>query len=373
MLGEEEGNKMNIVLSGGGTAGHIYPALALAEELADRGHRIFYAGTPKGIEARIVAQEGIEFKAFEAAGFNRNHPLSIVRALRLILASTGKAKRWFDEIKPDRVVCFGGYVCLPVGGAAVSRSIPLVVHEQNSVMGMANKRLSARAAKVALTYEVAASAVADASKVVVTGNPVRRSIFDASRSQGRAYCGVPDDARLLVVFGGSQGARHINQAVCAAKDWLLERPDLHIRHIAGPKEAESVAQALALTPEQQQRWQVIGYEDSMGKVLAACDMVVARSGATSLAEISALGIPAILVPFPYATADHQTTNARAYVDKGAAMMVADSDVEGPDFKRALEQLVDDAQLRQRMREAAAEFKTRDAAAKLADVVIAAGS
>ena len=362
---------MNIVLSGGGTAGHIYPALALAEELAGRGHSIYYAGTPTGAEARIVAQEGIDFTPFEATGFNRNHPLSIVKALRLTLSSTAKAKRWFGQINPDRVVCFGGYVCIPVGRAAADAGVPLVVHEQNSVMGMANKYLSARAAKVALTYEVASDAVADQSKVVVTGNPVRRSVFDASRAEGRAYCGVPEDARMLVVFGGSQGARHINQAVCAAKDLLLARCDLHVRHIAGPKEAESVEQALALTQEQRQRWQVIGYEDSMGKVLAATDMVVSRSGATSLAEISALGIPAILVPFPYATADHQTTNARAYVDKGAAMMVADAEVEGPGFVDALERLVDDADLRQRMHQSAASFKTQDAAAKLADVVIGA--
>ena len=359
---------MNVVVSGGGTAGHINPALALADELARRGHTVYYAGTPAGVEARLVPQAGVPFTAFEAAGFNRSHPASIFHAVKLIAASTRKAKAWFNEIKPDVVVCFGGFVCIPVGRAAEQMGVPVVVHEQNSIMGMANKYLAKKAAAVALTYEVAGKGVVDPAKLVVTGNPVRRSVFDATRAEGRAYAGVPEDALMLVVFGGSLGARHINTALAECKDRLLSRPNLYVRHITGPKEFDAVRDQLALTDEEAKRWTVVGYEDRMGDVLAACDMVVSRAGATSLAEISALQIPALLVPYPYATANHQATNAREYVAAGAAFEIDDDKVETPEFSRLLGELVDDASVRERMKAAAASFETGNAAAKLADVV-----
>lgn len=362
---------MLFVLSGGGTAGHINPALALAEVLQERGHQVVFAGTPQGIEARLVPQAGLAFKPFEAAGFNRRHPLTLFHALRLIQGSTKKAKAWFDEIHPDAVVGFGGYVCIPVARAAEAKGIPVVVHEQNSVMGIANKYLAKKAAAVALTYRVAGEPVADKSKLVLTGNPVRASIFDSTREQGRAMLGIPDEALMLLVFGGSLGARHINAALCELKDRLLAVDNLYIVHITGPKELETVQHDLALTEEQARRWQVMGYQNRMGETMAAADLVVSRAGATSLAEISARQIPALLVPFPYATADHQTVNAREYVEAGAAFMVPDAQVETPEFADKLFEMLEDADLRQRMHEAGAAFGTRDAAGNLADVVIGA--
>ena len=364
---------MLAVLTGGGTVGHINPALALAEVLAERGVDVRFAGTPNGREAEIVPAAGVDFTPFEASGFNRNHPTSIVKAVYLMEKGVGAASRWFDEIKPDVVVGFGGYVSLSVGRAAEKRGIPVVIHEQNSVMGMANKNLAKRATAVCLTYEHAASAVADASKVVVTGNPVRRGVFSATREQGRLAFGVPEDARMLLVTGGSQGARHLNQALCALKDRLLAFDDLYVIHVTGPKELDAVTDALSLTPEEQERWKLYGYTDQMGAAMAAADAIVSRAGASSLAEISARALPALLVPFPFATEDHQTTNARAAVDAGCAFMVADADVEGDEFASLLLQLVDDADLRARMREAARAQKTADAAELLADVVMKAAS
>lgn len=366
---------MRIVLSGGGTAGHINPALALAEVLQSRGCEVLFAGTPAGVEARLVPAAGIPFVPFEAQGFNRSHPLTLPKAVLKIAKSTRAAREWFDEIKPDCVVGFGGYVCIPVARAAEQRGIPVVVHEQNSVMGMANKYLARRAAAVCLTYEHAAAALGEpaASRVVVTGNPVRASVFSATREQGRAAFGVPADARMLLVTGGSLGARHLNQALAALKGTLLSYPDLHIVHVAGPKELERVQEALALSPAEAARWQVLGYTDRMGEAMAAADVVVSRAGATSLAEISARALPALLVPFPFATEDHQTMNARACVEAGAALMVPDAEVEGPQFAQALVRLIEDGDLRGRMAAAARAQKTRDAAALLADEVLAAAA
>ena len=364
---------MLAVLSGGGTAGHINPALALADVLKERGWDVRYAGTPQGVEARLVKEAGLPFTPFEAAGFNRNHPTTIFKGVSLISKSTKEAQKWFRDIKPDVVVAFGGYVCLPVGRAAEKMGVPLVVHEQNSVMGMANKYLADRAQAVCLTYEHAAKDLKDTGKVQVTGNPVRASVFDATREEGRAMLGIPNDARMLLVFGGSLGARHINQALCGLKDKLLAYDDLYIVHVTGPKELESVEEALQLTEEQKKRWMLFGYQNHMGECEAAADAIVSRAGATSLAEISARAIPALLVPFPYATEDHQTTNAKAYVEAGCAYMIPDADVETPQFEELVRALIEDADVRESMRQAARAQKTRDAARLLADVVTSAAS
>ena len=222
---------MLAVLSGGGTAGHINPALALADELVSRGWDVRFAGTPGGVESRLVPAAGIPFTAFKASGFDRSHPASLAKGVAKIAASTGKAKKWFADIKPDVVVGFGGYVCIPVARAAEKTGVPVVLHEQNSVAGMANKYLARRADAVCVTYECSAESLGAAAPVTVTGNPVRRSVIEADRAAGRAMFDLAEDDCMLLVFGGSLGARHINEAVVALKDELLARPNLHIVHI----------------------------------------------------------------------------------------------------------------------------------------------
>ena len=340
---------MKFVLTGGGTAGHINPALALAEILQECDHEVFFAGTPQGVEARLVGQTDIPFVAFEASGFDRERPHTLVTSSLKILRSARKAKAWMCEVRPDAVVGFGGYVSIPVG--------------------MANKFLGKKAAAVALTYEVAGKDIADASKLIVTGNPVRSSVLSATREQGREMLGIPQDATMLLVFGGSLGARHINAAISSLKKQLLAIDGLYVVHITGPKEYEATCAELALTDEEASRWTVMPYQDRMAETLRAADCTISRAGATSLAEISALGLPALLVPFPYAAEDHQTTNARAYVERGAAEMMADSELDSEEFANKVLALVTDADLRNRMRAAAATFETENAAAKLADVVV----
>ncbi len=362
-----------IVLSGGGTAGHINPALALAEVLGQRGCGVHFAGTPQGLESRLAVEAGLPYRAFRASGFDRSNPVSLVTGVCRIAKSTRQARAWFAELAPDAVVGFGGYVCIPVARAAEQLGIPVVLHEQNSVMGMANKFLSGKAAAVCLTYADTAGNAASAEQTHLTGNPVRASVLAASRAEGRALRGIPEDATVLLVFGGSLGARHINQAIVRLKGELLARPDLHIVHITGPKELEQVQRDLALSDEQAERWHVVGYEDKMAQVLAAADCVVSRAGATSLAEISARGIPAVLVPFPYAAEDHQTKNAEGYVAAGAAELVSDDMLDSPAFERAVLALVDDEARRARMRQAAASFGSADAACVLADIVLAAAN
>lgn len=365
----KEDKKPVIVLTGGGTAGHINPALALAEVLKDKGCEVYFAGTPNGVEARLVKEAGIPFVAFEASGFDRSNPLTLIKGVAKISSSTKKAIKWFSEIKPDVVAGFGGYVSIPVARAAEKVGIPVVIHEQNSVMGMANKYLARSASAICLTYPLEDDGALHDKDVRITGNPVRSSVLNANREDSRKALGMPQDARMLLVFGGSLGARHINEAIANMKDDLLSREDLYVMHVAGPKEFDSVKDALRLTDNESKRYEVLGYQDRMAEALASADLVVSRAGATSLAEISALGVPAVLVPFPYATADHQTMNARSYVDAGAALMFSDDAVEEDVFKQAILELLDNPAKRQAMRDAADGFETGKASEKLASCVL----
>ena len=354
-----------VVLSGGGTAGHINPAIALAERLIEDGFDVRFAGTPGGIESRLVPEAGIDFRPFEAKGFDRKKPWTLLTGSAIIARSTGQAKEWFKEIRPACVVGFGGYVSIPVTRAANAMGIPVVVHEQNSVMGMANKSAAKKASAVCLTYPLPEGM--DPSWKVI-GNPVRRAVMEASRSEGRSYLGIPEDATVLVVFGGSLGARHINQAIAAMKDDLLAVDGLHIVHIAGKGDFTRTEEELSLTEEQSARWHLKEYENNMGAVLAAADAVVSRAGATSLAEIAARRIPAVLVPYPFARGDHQTLNARSYASEGAAYVIADADVEGEEFRQAVMELATDPAARERMHSASDSGSSEDAASALADVV-----
>ena len=248
--------------------------------------------------------------------------------------------------------------------------MPYLLHEQNSVPGLANKMCAAHAARVCCALPQALSAFEGkgAAAHVVTGNPVRRSVVEASRPAGRSAFGVPEGATMLLVFGGSLGAHHLNEAVCSLKDELLARPGLVIVHSTGADDEAFVRQTLSLTDEQAARWQVMPYISNMGEALAAADLVVSRAGASSIAEIAALAAPSILVPYPHATADHQTTNAHYLVDAGAALLVPDAELDGASFSSALTGLLDEPERRATMREAARGLGSAQAASTLADQV-----
>lgn len=360
---------MYFVVCAGGTAGHINPALAVADELRSRGHEVTFAGTPNHIEAKLAVDAGFEFVGFEVAGFDKSRPLTLVSSGMKILKATGKAKRMFAERRPDAVLTFGAYVSIPVGRAASQMGIPLIVHEQNSVAGMANRYLCKRADVTALTYAEAASGLEPKHEPVVTGNPVRASFETCSRTAGRAYLDIPEDATLLLVFGGSLGARHINQAFAAMKERLLGIEGLFVVHSTGDKDFDSVEQSLALTDDEARRWRLFPYIDRMGDVLAACDLVVSRAGASSLSEIATLGVPAVLVPYPHARGDHQTLNAKSVVACGAAELVPDDQVEDVSFADLVVELLTDPGRRATMSAASTKLSGSDARKRLADLAI----
>lgn len=370
-------DSLRVAIAAGGTAGHINPALALAEELAARGHQVEFFGQPKKLESTLVPQAGFPFNPIDVTGFDRSRPWTLVSALWRMRAAQKTIGRHFGSSRPDVAVGFGAYIELPLINWCHAQGIPCVIHEQNSVPGLANKTSAAKVKTVCVSLPVAIDAfrgkVGPDTQIVVTGNPVRQSVIRADRAEGRRSLGIPKDATMLLVFGGSLGARHLNQGVAALKSKLLSRKDLYVIHSTGKGEYDSVVQELALTPDEAARWRVMPYIDRMGEDLAAADLVLSRAGASSVAEIAALAVPSMLVPYPFATADHQTTNARYLVDAGAAVLLPDEKIDTSEFEDDLLGLVDDPARRQAMRDAARGLAQDKAALALADQVESAAA
>ncbi|MGO5267304.1 undecaprenyldiphospho-muramoylpentapeptide beta-N-acetylglucosaminyltransferase [Parafannyhessea umbonata] len=370
-------DSLRVAIAAGGTAGHINPALALAEELAARGHQVEFFGQPKKLESTLVPQAGFPFNPIDVTGFDRSRPWTLVSALWRMRAAQKTIGRHFGSSRPDVAVGFGAYIELPLINWCHAQGIPCVIHEQNSVPGLANKTSAAKVKTVCVSLPVAIDAfrgkVGPDTQIVVTGNPVRQSVIRADRAEGRRNLGIPKDSTMLLVFGGSLGARHLNQGVAALKSKLLSRKDLYVIHSTGKGEYDSVVNELALTQDEAARWRVMPYIDRMGEALAAADLVLSRAGASSVAEIAALAVPSMLVPYPFATADHQTTNARYLVDAGAAVLLPDEKIDAPEFEDDLLGLVDDPARRQAMRDAARGLAQDKAALALADQVESAAA
>jgi len=342
----------------------VYPALSVADRLVAERDDVLFVGTPNGLEARLAAEAGLDFHPLAAQGFDRARPLTLVTAAFRAVSSAYKAWRLLGSWRPDVVMGFGAYVSLPVGLAAVIRGVPLVLHEQNSVPGMANRFLSRWARKVGVTYPDSVTLLAHPDRTEVTGNPVREAVRNASREAGRARLGISENALALLVFGGSRGARHLNTALVGLHSALMANERLVIVHVTGPKEIASVTASLEAVGYDPQRWRLFDYLKDMGDVIAAADLVVARSGATSIAELTTLGVPAVVVPYPYATDDHQTKNAASLAGVGAALVVADSELDGQRFGDTVLSLLDDAEQRATMAAASRSLGRPDAAERV---------
>lgn len=341
---------------------------------ADARDRVAYIGAPGSLEERLAVEAGIDFIAVRATGWDRARPLTLLTGILTAIASTVRCMKVLRRTQADAVVGFGGYVSVPLALAAIVARVPLVLHEQNSVPGVANRWLARFAQTVCVTYADSIAALPRPDRAVVTGNPVRAAVLSADRDAGRARYGFLPDETVLLVFGGSRGARHLNTALVGLRERLERTAGIRVVQIAGPAEATAVREALmdpsGALPEW---WQVFEYVEGMGELLAAADLVVCRAGATTLAEVSVLGKASVLVPYPYATDDHQTRNAEPFTRAGAAVLVADADLDSPSFGDAIVPLLSDREARCVMGSAAAKLGRPGAAAAVLDVLTAAAA
>jgi len=275
------------------------------------------------------------------------------------------------RFRPDVVVGMGAYVSLPVVGAAVMRRIPTVIHEQNAVPGLVNRVLGRAATVVAVSYPDIKGFFPAVKRVEFTGNPIREEVLHAGEKEARKALDIEKARKVLLVFGGSRGAQRINDAVVEAYDYWRDSDSLQIIHATGKINYEQVEKAVEKlkTPGDKLNYRAYPYLDNMGEAYAAADLLVCRSGATTVAEITSIGLPAILVPYPYATDNHQEKNGRHLEKTGAAKVILDKNLDGKLLYETVEPLILDEKELAKMAAASKTFGRPDAASALAELVI----
>lgn len=316
---------MKIAIVSGGTGGHIYPGIALAQEIKrrDPGASILFIGSEEGLENELIPREKYPVKLIKSRALLRKFSYKAVSAPFVSAIGFFQSIWILKFFSPKFLVSTGGYASLPVVLAARLLRIPVLLHEQNVLPGAVN-RISQRFAKrIFLSFYESLKYM----KGEVVGNPVRREIIEAERERARKNLSLSSDQKVVLVMGGSQGSKKINETVLSSLDRLPS--DLKILHIIGNRDFGWVNRYLE--GKKMQNYQALPYLHAMADALAACDLVVSRAGATAIAEFLVRGLPMVLVPFPYAADDHQRLNAEAIAQKGGALMVEDSDLTPEKF------------------------------------------
>ena len=355
-----------VIIAGGGTGGHIFPAIAIAHALLkkDKNTEILFVGAKGKMEMEKVPQAGFPVKGLDIAGFNRSSLIKNISLPWKLVKSFFQVRKIVNDFKPDAVIGVGGYSSFPVLRYAQTRKIPTFIHESNSFAGRANIMLGKNATKV-FTASEGMEKFFPAAKIVVTGNPVRANIaaMTTSREDGLASFGLNTGKQTLLVIGGSLGAKAINEAIDAGLDQLLEAGLQLIWQTGKPYAAKAAERCR----EKAGVWtsEFIG---TMENAYASADIVVARSGAMTVAELSVAGKPVIFVPFPYAAEDHQTVNAMQLVNKHAAMMVKDADAAQQLVAKIIA-LANDAEQRRQFIHAISAFAVTNADTVIADEII----
>lgn len=354
---------MKIAVSGGGTGGHIYPALALIREIQKKDDNVefLYIGTEKGLESKLVPRENIPFKSIHITGFKRKISFENVKTILRFLKGVRDSKKMLKEFKPDVVIGTGGYVCGPVVYAAAKMGIPTIVHEQNSVPGLTNKFLSRYVDKIAICFEEAREFFPE-QKVVLTGNPRASEVLGQDGIKGRLSAGLKLKIPTVLIFGGSRGARPINEAVVKSLTELSGK-SYQVLYITGDVHFEDVQKEVELVGNPENVI-IKPFIHNMPEVLTGVDLTVARAGATTLAELTSLGIPSILIPSPYVTDNHQEKNARALSENGAARLLLEKDLTGPKLVESIDHILGNGEKLADMKKAAKKLGIPDAAQRL---------
>lgn len=358
-------NGMRVVLTGGGTGGHIYPALAVAREISRQMPQaaFLYIGSKNGLEAKLVPREGIPFQSVEISGLKRKLTLENVKTLWNFWRAVQDSKQMLREFKPDVVIGTGGYVCGPVVYAAAKLGIPTMIHEQNVVPGLTNKFLARSVSRVAVCFEESLSFF-PASKTVLTGNPRATEVKHGNKQAGRDFLGIDADKRIVLIIGGSRGARAINEAVLSVIPQLGALEHTHVVYVTGEVHYQAIADELKKKAPLPENITVLPFVHNMPDLLAATHVLVGRAGASTLAEITALGVPAILIPSPYVTNNHQEKNARGLERAHAARVIVERDLTGERLLSVLSELLHDPNEWEEMRKGSLSLGMPDAAAEI---------
>lgn len=359
---------MRVIVSGGGTGGHIYPAIALIKRLRERNllDAVLYVGTEEGLEKQIVKRENIPFESIEIQGFKRKLTLENFKTVWLFMKSISKGKKIVRDFKPDVVVGTGGYVSSSIVYAAHRLGVPTVIHEQNSVAGLTNKFLGRFVDKIAYAFDDVVDQFPEKSKLVFTGNPRAQEVAGLKHNDRLDEFDLKPNVPTVMIFGGSRGAAPINRVTVQSIDDFADEP-YQVLFVTGKVHYDDVEEQLE-TKKMPDNVKVVSYIDDMPNILPDIELIVGRSGATSIAELNSLGVPAIFIPSPYVTHDHQTVNAMSLVNRGAAVMIKEANLTSNKLVDTIDDIMKDDKKRETMAANSKKLGVRDASDRLIKVM-----
>ena len=359
---------MRVIISGGGTGGHLFPGLAIAEEFRKRNKmtEVIFVGTEHGIEAKVIPKEGYPIKFLRAEGMIGVSVYKQIKAVAKIALSFLDSYRIIKLVNPDIMVGVGGYASGAIMLIAAFMSIPTMILEQNCVPGFTNKLLGKFVNAVCVTYQESISFFPK-EKTFLTGNPVRMRMLDVSRESGYRFFSLEEDLFTILIFGGSLGARSINTAVVDSLHNLHDMKDkIQFLHQTGSMDYEDIRNTYR---ELGFKGIVTPFIYQMGEAYAVSDIVISRAGATTIAELTALGKPAVLVPYPHATGRHQELNARKLSDMGAAKIIIDNELSGESLSLAIRELYENEAMRAEMQKHSRILGRAEASEKVVEIAM----
>ena len=356
---------MKVFLAGGGTSGHIHPAVAIADELKkqDPSAEVLFCGTEKGLEAQIIPKMGYPFKVIRAAQLPMKISKKTFKAVKEFLAGRKMCRKLLRENRPDVVVGTGGFVCSPLIAAAHKEKVPILLHEQNAFPGRSNRMMSKYAGTVCTSFPNLDHYFNKKAKIVFTGNPIRGVFSTVDRDACRTKLGLTINDTLILAMGGSLGARTVNSAIVELAKAITD-PNVKIILSVGKQRYKEVMEEAKNWPKS---IEVFEYIQDPETYLAACDLFIGRAGAITCAEVQAVGAPSVLIPYPYAAQDHQTYNAKTFEDAKAGILLPD-DQAVEKLPGIVTELLADKERLTNMRRNARELAIYDAASRIVDEV-----
>ncbi|MDO4594201.1 MAG: undecaprenyldiphospho-muramoylpentapeptide beta-N-acetylglucosaminyltransferase [Tissierellia bacterium] len=356
---------MRVIISGGGTGGHIYPAIAILQELKSRikDIEILYIGTKGGLEKDIVEKENIDFKPIDSMGIPRRVSKKLFKSAYKNIKGINEARVIINKFNPDLVIGTGGFVCAPVVLVAAKKNIRTLIHESNSYPGMANKFLNKYVDKVCITYEECKKYFKRQDNIILTGNPVRKNFNYKISDEDYEKLNIKKDKPIVFSFGGSNGSYFLNEAIIKMADKM--KGDFYLIHATGKKNFDEVSSRI----KQNDYIKLFSYIDDINKFYALSDLVITSSGAMTLSEISQIKKASILIPKSYTTENHQQFNAQTYVDKGASIMILEKDLNSSSLYDNIINVISDKEKLKIMGEKAGELAKTDALDKIVNIAI----
>jgi len=360
---------ITVVITGGGTGGHVYPAVAIADYIFQDldFEKVIYVGCPNSIEERVAAEHELNFLPVRFSGMPRKFSFKFLRWIFELNKAVVDSLSYLIYLKPDIVIGTGGYVSAPILIAAAMLGIPFVIHEADAHPGLVNRLLSPWAAGVSLAFENARKYIKN-KNINIFGNPLRETIGEYSRNEACIFLELDPNKKILLVVGGSQGAQKINEALIEALPTLLYDFDLQVIHQCGPKNYEEVKSQLSKEILNNPSYILKGYFEELGIPLSCADFAVSRAGSMAISELTACMIPSILVPYPFAAADHQKNNAKTLFEEGAALYLDNDNCNGENLISNISYLLQEPDLLDYMRLACNRLAKRTATRDIVNLI-----